>query len=342
MEIKLKFTLKDLLRHAMRGDYDEYQLRELYRLFVTFARQLVRRKILSGKLNPEFIGMSEPDMIHDCIAELFTRSTRNELVEIAKYFNRQQLDIEGMPEEQLLIHVRRLTFTAVNDNIFRVYNEIDPPLGKIIRNIKSAVDRCPELHITNRFGEQYLDMVSANPLQCSPPPSEEDVQTLVESIMATEAEIPSILLKLKLALELQDKYRRCLRLVSLALAIKRGYEILGSELETTEDEMKPEAVIDSRSAIQLAVEQMSVKIRESYLESGKIDKQSFDCYCTALRRMLEDEFIHGTDGAVSYYQYVNQFYPGLTRKEYERHHRTTFEYLAKLAKEKVRKRLRQL
>ncbi|MGA2624989.1 MAG: hypothetical protein ABSF91_14110 [Bacteroidota bacterium] len=342
MEVKLKFPLKDLLRHAIRGNYDEFQLRELYRLFVTFARQLVRRKIFSGKLNPEFMGMSEPDMVHDCIAELFTRSSRNELIEIAKYFDHEQIDIESLHEERLLIHVRRLIFTAVNDNIFRMYNEIDPPLGKILRNIKNTVGRCADFQLTNQFGEQHLEFVSGNVLQQYPILSDEDLQRLVERIMATETEIPSIVMELKHALESQNKCRRAVRLVSLALAIKKGYELLAFELQTTEDGTKPDAVIDSRSAIQLAFEQISAKIKERYLESGKIDKQTFECYSNALRRMLEDEFMLGSNGAISYYQYVSHYYPDLTRKEYERHHRTTFEYLAKLAKERVRKGLKEI
>jgi len=342
MEVKLKYPLKGLVRRAMLGDYDEFQLRELYRLFVTLARQLVRRKISTGKLNPGFIGISEADIAHDCIAELFTRSTRNELIEIAKYFEHQQLDMESLQEEQILIHIRRLIFTAVNDNIFRIYNEIDPPLGKIIRNIKNAVNRDQEFQLTNRFGEQFLEIVSTDPLRHLATPSDGDIRILVDSIMATEEEIPSILLKLKCAFVSQSNCRRSVRLVSLALAIRKGYELVSSESRAAGNEVTPDVdAIDIRSAIQVTCEEISRKIKDKYCKSGKIDNQTYECYSFALRRMLEDEFINGSDGTISYYEYVSQFLPQLTKVTYQRHHRTTFEYLAKLSKEAVRKRLKE-
>ena len=58
MDIHLKYPLKHLLRSALAGTYSEGELRELHRLIYTLARHLVRRKLASGKLHLELIGLT--------------------------------------------------------------------------------------------------------------------------------------------------------------------------------------------------------------------------------------------------------------------------------------------
>ncbi|MBI3765458.1 MAG: hypothetical protein HY277_03015 [Ignavibacteriales bacterium] len=160
MNFQLRFPLRDLLRGATTGEYTEVQLRELHRLAYSLARHLVRRKIASGKLRLNLIGLSESDITHDCIAELFTRDENGVLVEIKKFFHDQQIFIEEMPDEALLIQFRRLTFTMVKDGVFRLYHEADPTLAKILRNLKAALGKSPTWSIADRFDEQYAEVIS--------------------------------------------------------------------------------------------------------------------------------------------------------------------------------------
>jgi hypothetical protein len=146
MGFEFKFPLLTLLRGALSGEYTHHHLMELHRLCYTIAHRLIHRKVVVWKLSPDFIGLSENDITHDCIAELFTRSSTNELIEFCRYFEYQRIIVDAQPEDLLLIHLRRLVSSIVNDNLFRLYREADAPLGKILRNIKMAVIGSSELN----------------------------------------------------------------------------------------------------------------------------------------------------------------------------------------------------
>jgi hypothetical protein len=103
MEINLKIPLKELLRTGCSGTYTQKHLQELYRLFYTIARRLVRRKMIAGKLPFDLLGLSEADVTHDCIVELFTLGKENELSELLKYFNYQRIPVDDEEEEMLIV-----------------------------------------------------------------------------------------------------------------------------------------------------------------------------------------------------------------------------------------------
>ena len=92
MEIQLTYSIHELLFNALSGNANESQLKELSRLFRAYAFPLVRRRIRSGKLNLEYFGLKENDVVLDCIAELFSRNEHHQLVELAQFFESQQIE----------------------------------------------------------------------------------------------------------------------------------------------------------------------------------------------------------------------------------------------------------
>lgn len=341
MDIKLKIPLKELLQTACTGTYTNQHMQELYRLFYTIARQLVRRKIFTGKVPFDRLGLSEADITHDCIVELFTLGKDNELTELNKYFKYQQISIGDEEEELLFVHIRRLVFTIVNDNIFRLYNEADPALSRILRNIKIAVSNQSQFKLVTHFDEQFLELTNCDLLHFCETVDNDFLYHEIYEIMTKESEIPAILQRLGNALIMQDVYRRHVRMTSLALAIKNGYEQLNTHvmIEATAVDVKF-FEDDAVRIIKFTCSEIIEEMKPRYVDRKKVEEETFDLYMKAVEKSLLSEFIDRADGQISYFDYMKECFPHMSKEEYLKRHRVILEYLGKISKKRVRERLK--
>lgn len=343
MEIRLKISIKELLRCGCSGTYTQRHLQELYRLVYTIAHRLVRRKMLSGKLPFHVVGLSEADVTHDCIVEIFKLGDNNELSEICKYFNYQRLSIEEEDDGSLLAHLRRLVFTIVNDNIFRLYNEADPALGKIIRNIKIAIPNQARLRTVNRFDEQYLELSSGDGLKVCSMMDDDFMQHEIFEIMMTEHDIPRILDRFAAILEGQNLYQRRMSLIGLAIAVKKGYEYHNAERSKESPRVEERMQVgETERLIERTCAQLGKEMEPRYVGKNKVDRETFCIYMEVIKRSLTSEFTDGTDGQISYFDHYAGCSPGITRKEYFERHRVVIEYLGRISKKRVKAGLKEI
>ncbi len=130
--------------------------------------------------------------------------------------------------------------------------------------------------------------------------------------------------------------------MDLALLIKRlhmrQHAALRNDFEI--DDTLLEA--DAEATIERCFAEVVRRLRQRYVDPGKIAPELFQNYTMALRQMVLDTFLQNDGGFLSYSEYLQPFIPGLTREEYRRIHRTHFEYLAKLSKNMVKRDLREL
>ena len=343
MGIKLKFPLKELLGGAVTGEYSDGQLRALYSLAHTISLQLLRRKAAAGKIKTDLLSMSLPDMACDSVAELFRRGDHNDLVEFRRYVESKEIPIDNLSNEALMVHMYKLVYTAVNDNIFKMYNEADPVLGKIIRNLKYAAEHSTEFKLIEQFDTQFLLLSPYDPLLHRRTMSDEFLEQEVFSIMSENHETEKILARLAEVLRSQDVYQRKIRLLALAVTMKNGYERFRSQ------EIAEAATMDSfseqhdyRTIIHEACSAISREMKSRYVDKGKVDQQTFFYYMKAVERTLLSEFSQDHEQRLSYFDALQHELPLMKKEEYADRHRTMFEYLAKLTKERARKMLKNL
>lgn len=343
MNIPLKIPIKELLRSGCNGTYSQRHMQELYRIFYSIARRIIRNKMISGKLSFDFIGLSEADITHDCIVELFTLGKDNELIELCKYFNYQRISIEDEEDEMLIVQIRRLICTVVNDNVFRLYNEADPALGKILRNIKIATGNNSAFKLVTRFDEHFLEIVKGNKLPYCKTMDDDFLYNEVCEIMSTESEIPGILDKLAITLIQQDVYQRHVRLMTLALAIKKGYEHYNvHNIQESESVDAKFVTDDAERTIDLVCSKLKEEMKPRYVDRDKVAKETFELYIKVIKDSLHSEFIDGTDGQISYFDHLKDCCPGITKQEYLKNHRVIIEYLGKISKKRVRERMKNI
>ena len=244
--------------------------------------------------------------------------------------------LDELSDAELLAHLRRIVQSKTHQGLFRIYQESDPSLGKILRNIKISIQVVRNFQETERFHEVHL-----TPIQCDPLDDRTTIDT--EGIlkefgpMVNGAEnIPEMLSKLAVLLRTQTTHRRSVPLMSIALAFRALYA-RGQKTHSTAEPAVEEKLLtdDTQRTVHNACNQIKRKTTQKYIYTKKLNKKIFETYFKAIEDHLLD-FVMGTDGRDSaLFESLKKVMPGLTPSQYQTHHRSTMEYLARLCRKKA-------
>ena len=130
--------VRELLCSILRNEAPSRAFTHFINLCTSIALTHLERKAATGQINRGMIQLSLKDLALDCVADLFRLDEQGIPVQMRMYF--ECVNLEEASEEETLILLRRLIFSKVKQGLFRTYNEMDPSLGKIIRNIKLGVN----------------------------------------------------------------------------------------------------------------------------------------------------------------------------------------------------------
>jgi hypothetical protein len=277
------------------------------------------------------------DLAFDCIGELFRRDDQGSLVRIKAYF--QSFDVDGATDEDLLAHLRRLVFSAVNQGLFRMYSDVDPAIGRIIRNIKLTVRSLENFIETDRLGEPCIAPALCDPLAHLPPVGRETLETELTHIASGLERIPEVLAKLSLCLRNQSDHSRLVPIVSLAHAIRGLYAVKQiAPISKTEEEGAMLSA-DVHAACRWAATMVRHKAQGKYTARGKVTGDVLDRYFEAVEEYLGGK-LNGGPNDFSLCESTKRAFPGLTNYQYDRIHRARVEYLARQVERLALKRLR--
>jgi hypothetical protein len=333
---------KRLLRGILSGTYTPLDLREFAQLCYTLALPLIRRKIAVGKLSLDSVGLKEPDVVYDCLADLFRRDEKGGFPQIRTYFDHQIDRFEDSSDEELITSLRGLVFGKVGNNTVRIYSEIDPSLGRILRNLKLAVERAQLFEQMTRFGEVYLLPRNADAHFELPPIPFEVLQRDLSRIVLIHDNIPQMVKKLHAAVIGQKQFQRAVPIVSAALLFKEIYR-LGWQTEEVGREPFEEA--QEVDVVVKIAEKVCGTLRDemhsTYVGKGKRTEEEFERYILAVRGILVNTFSDGEPDRASYFDSLRREFPRLTKESYKRKHQSVLEYLGKLAKERMRDEMKK-
>ena len=167
-------------------------------------------------------GLSSSDLAYDCVADLFRRDERGSLIQIRAYFG--ALEISDASDAEMLMHLRRLVFSAVNQGIYRLYRQADPAFGKILRNIKLAVATLQNFtEEIERFGEPYLVPALADPLTECPPFEIGYLERALAPFVRNSPSVPTLLGALSFILRQQEKCSPAIALATVASLFRSVY-----------------------------------------------------------------------------------------------------------------------
>lgn len=319
------------------------EVRELVQRCYDLALPVIRKKISLGKLNLEAMGLTEADVVYDCLADLFQRNDGDGFFEIRNFFDRHLPNAENCSDQELLIALRFLVVGSVNNNIVRLYGEADPALRKILRNLKIALDRSRYFDRITRFNETYLVPAGIDTLLHRPPIPLDFLKQEFSRVVFLDDSVPEMLTKLHSTICGQEEYQRAVPLVLCAILFKEVYSLgwqAQQEAETVQQDVET-AESDVRRIVDDVCKGLQADMSPGYVQSGKCSQKTFEDYIQALRNILLNEFgANGTEKK-SYFDCLQLQAPGLTKAGYMQHHRTIMEYLAKIAKERVKEELKR-
>ena len=335
--MKLSAPQRASLLSIIRRAYAPSDVREFVHLCSILALPLIRKKIVSGKLNLEIIGLKEPDVVIDCLADLFRRDGAGAFVSVTSFFEGYSSTPASLTDDDLLLGLRKLVFMKVHSGILRLYNDADPVLGKILRNLEIALQKGDLFMETHRFGEVCLHPGDTDILPgCAPLPVEFLRQQFFQIVLLHDS-LRTMLEKVRWIICAQDQYQRCVSLVQVALMFKEVYTLGWGSAE--EAEASETVLVDQSLDLQELADRVCHEIearKERRNAAGGSIKDLKKIYLSAVRGILVDEFSSEGNSDRSYYEHLKEQIPGLTKAVYKSRHRTTLEYLAKIAKARMR------
>ncbi|MCX6132174.1 MAG: hypothetical protein NTU47_00060 [Ignavibacteriales bacterium] len=237
-----------------------------------------------------------------------------------------------MSPEAILVQLRTLVSYAVNNGLFRIYNECDPTLGKIIRNIKIYIKTSPILSIASRFGDNYIAAADVDACRHLPEMPQEVLEGKIAAIPSATSDIRSLMSHLAQIMVETNEYQRTIPLVSVAQVFRKHICVCDIPEDEIQEESQNLRTGDLKTIIRESCSQVSRSARQRYVAKGKVSAHLYDCYFSSIEKYLE-RLMAGTDGDPdSLYSVLVEFHPGLSKAEYRQYHKATLEYLARKCK----------
>lgn len=326
--------LREIIQHSASGRLNRHQRKKLIDVCHSLALAYLRMKAASGKLymiHDEHLN----DLAWDFIADLFEQNRDGELVEINTYF--EDTDIAGCTEPGIIIELRKLVFSKVDDNIYHTLGSKDPSLRKIIRNLKLAIDNTG-IHESITYDNGYFMLNRGTDTRLPAMPSE-FMQMRLCSRLNGKMQVPEILKNVVSILEEQDQYRTRFSVVALATIIRESFVYLHEEddlPELNEKERIDRHVFNGE--FETFLKKSALLIRSSsgkrYINNGKISEDEIDIYMETSINIIRDQFINGKK-KFSQFEHLKQLQPDVDHQEYRNNKRQILEYLVAQIKENL-------
>jgi hypothetical protein len=242
----------------------------------------------------------------------------------------------------MLVYLRRLVFSKVNQAIFRLYNEADPSLAKILRNIKLAIYSLKHFVEVERFGEACITPSLCETLEHLPAIDRDELgRRLLEVTTGTER-IPDLLAILSVYLRQQTEHSRIVPLISVAFLFRSIYtskHYLPAEEPNLESNL---VANDTAIIIKKACGEIRKQMEKRYVAKGKVPKEMFERYFKVIETGLRMRYIDQDGQDFSLYESLRNLVPDLSKDDYYQSHKDRLEYLSRLADELATKRLKEL
>jgi hypothetical protein len=325
--VEIKWVISSLLSPAPSSE----AVNEAVLLFQRIALSYLRTKVSSGKLQAHEFGIALDDLALDSIAELFAGVSDRRFPHLHSYF--KSFPIETMSEPELFSATRRLVFSRVTEHLFRLYRQHDPHLGKIIRNIKLAINHSLSLSIERSNETLWIILSDEDAATSARPLMPPEIMESHLSAAATSGLSAGKLLNIfEEILRQTEHYRQRYPLVGLAIVLKHIYARMGEpplELDYPTSRLTEEEIT---GFITESAEHVRHEMKTGYVEKGKITPQTYQTYFNAINEILRMQFLSSDGYDHTFYEVLRNHIRGLSYNDYRNEHRTYFEYLNKLVR----------
>ncbi|MDP2884767.1 MAG: hypothetical protein Q8P51_07090 [Ignavibacteria bacterium] len=331
--MNLTSSQRTVLQSILSGVYTPSDVREFVRLCYALALPLIRKRIVQGKIDLESLGLSQNDVVYDCIADLFVRDNVGRFTEIERFFNKEIEDTNCCSDALLCDTLRRIVFGKVSVNVIRIHSGADPAFGKILHNLDVALTRGRLFEKFVRFGETMLACCESDLLLHLPAPPLEYLRQQLSRIVLIQDSMPTMLKKLYDILQDQQEYQRTVPIVCVGALLKEVYA-LGAEGEPESDNFSLKGLEeeDAARSVQEVCASLRTDMFSHYVGTGKMTENVFEAYVQATNGILSDLVLKGRDQCKPYFEYLSDRIPEMSKEEYINRHKSILEHFVRVAK----------
>ncbi|MFA6540813.1 MAG: hypothetical protein WCT99_04360 [Bacteroidota bacterium] len=330
-------ALRKNLQSILKEEFTQRQLNETISLCHSFALVLLRKKLSSGKLNLHLLHLDLHDIAYDCIAELFRMDGDYPLIQLRSYFS--GIDIDRSSDQELIDALRRIAFSKVNQGIFRLYQEYDPSLSKILRNLKLAIQSLNSFTEYDRFGEMYIVPASMHEQFEKPVMNSDDLERFLGKVLHGNERIPEILAAVSLHLQQQEQFAKAVSLIGLGIAVRKIFAGQSLDAVSSNDEQSKET--DALFLIGQSCTNIQGRMYSKYVGKRKLKVQEYNAMFEVIKKNLSAIIINQDGQDFSLYDHLREEIHPLTKAEYKDTYRPILEYLFGLTKKELGKLLKR-
>lgn len=361
-----------LIRNICTRSYTPSELTEFVNISQKIAISYLKYlEVIGRNIRPKNSeGLNElEDVAIDCIAGLFIRNDHGELIQLQRYFG-PRIATDARPSDmEFSSLLRRLIVKKTKQELSRIFRERDPEGAKIIRNIKVAIRSSHDLRSFREMGREFIFATRNGAPQHDQGIGDELCEAgdaLVNQALKME--------RIKHSIPERLLYQHFLEIYnpsdSFASMIKKMLTIVGNfpeyqgylaidviasiirdvtfqhvreKLSNDVDWNSPLSDLQAKEidkVNQSIIDIIHAKINHQYLKKRKITSEKADIYCRAIVDFV-NELTQGKE-TDSNFKYLKRYIPGLTQQQYREEERSIFEYLVKITKKSLRKRLKEL
>ncbi len=294
------------------------------------ATNILRIKFSQSPSIKQHLGLNEHDLGYDCIAELFERDSRNQLIHFRTYFS--NFDCASMSGKEILVHFRRLVSSAVNQNLMHVYRDFDPSLGKILRNIKLSITAHKAFQELERFDETCIAPIDAVLNEHLPTIDQSILFDLLTSHVRGDEFVPELMSIYSRIIREQMEFNRVVPLLTVALVFRSLFITKQHPVSNGHDHGSNSFEIEELINKNIAHVKATIL---SHNHHGSTSPEMIDRYFSAIRGMILSKMNASDYGADSLFKGLQLYCATLGTDEYQKIHRTKIEYYYRLCREAI-------
>lgn len=322
----------------LSGTQSRSQVDDLFHVCLAYGAASVNSRMDYGTLSRQHIGLSARDIAVDCIANLFRPDDSGNFPQIRAYFGGVSLD--RMSDQEMVTYFLPLIYSKVNDGIFRIYQDVDPELARIIYRIKAVVTALQNFEKVNWLGEPSICPASVDRLFEMPIMDLATLKRGLREYARPTGRIPDLMAALSLFLREEEEYCRIIPIVNVAIAFREIYwEPQTEKLDSSGAERRL-LFQDVERIIEEACTHVKAKMKPRYVTRKK--GKYIDYYFGAIQEALSHKFMEQKSVDGSLFEYLKKYLPDLKKEVYIRSHKKILEYLMRLSTERAKEKLREM
>lgn len=374
-------NLSTLIKNICNGNYSHCELLNFVNLSQRIAVSFLKYQEVTGKnisLDKRGTYNDLEDVAIDCIATLFTRDENGLFIQLKKYFADIVNNNDQVSDDEILIKLRGLVIKKTKQELSRIFRERDPEGAKILRNVRVALKSAPDLGSFREMGREFIfSEISASSAEVdsdriltkqeiTPSGKQNHGQTKDEiypNLRRQQPAIPERIIRQEYLNYYSPKDPVSIQVRKMLWIVSRytehqnflGLDVVVNIIRTMSQEMFHESMVtdvesespldrlrnkEIQEVVHSSVNFISQKIEKQYVEKNKIGKEKAKIYRNTITDLIQD--LANGRATESNFSYLIRYLPELTQKQYREEERSIFEYLVKLAKKDLVKKLQAL